>query len=119
MSEIKVNSISGVTYHVEDLARTGEFYEALGFRRGNAEDDRVTFYVNWFLVTFVAEETEAPEKGAGVSLYVKVDDIEGFHAALVSNGMKPEGEPQKQPSGNREFTLRDPDGYNLVFFQKK
>jgi uncharacterized glyoxalase superfamily protein PhnB len=50
---------------------------------------------------------------------VKVDDVEDFHQALLSNGMKPEGEPQKQPSGNREFVLRDPDGYNLVFFQKK
>jgi catechol 2,3-dioxygenase-like lactoylglutathione lyase family enzyme len=119
MSEIKVNSISGVTYDVQDLNRTGEFYEALGFRRGKAEDDRVTLYVNWFFVTFVAQESDAQDKGAGVSLYVKVDDVEAFHAAVVSNGMKPEGEPQKQPSGNREFTLRDPDGYNLVFFQKK
>ena len=119
MSEIKVNSISGVTYHVEDLARTGEFYEALGFRRGKEGEGRVTFYVNWFFVTFVAQEAEAPNKGSGVYLYVKVDDVEDFHQALLSNGMKPEGEPQKQPSGNREFVLRDPDGYNLVFFQKK
>jgi catechol 2,3-dioxygenase-like lactoylglutathione lyase family enzyme len=119
MSEIKVNSVSGVTYHVEDLARTGEFYEALGFRRGKEEQDRVTFYVNWFFVTFVAQATEASNKGAGVYLYVKVDDIADFHQAVLSQGMKPEGEPQVQPSGNREFVLRDPDGYNVVLFQKK
>jgi catechol 2,3-dioxygenase-like lactoylglutathione lyase family enzyme len=116
---MKPNSISGVTYQVEDLSKTSEFYEALGFRRGKEEGDRVTFYVNWFFVTFVAEETEAPNKGAGVFLYVKVDDIEEFHAGVVSKGMKPDGEPEKRPSGNREFVLRDPDGYNLVFFQKK
>jgi catechol 2,3-dioxygenase-like lactoylglutathione lyase family enzyme len=119
MGEIKVNSISGVTYRVQDLDRTAEFYEGLGFRRGKEEQDRVTFYVNWFFATFVASETEAQGAGAGVSLYVKVDDVDSFHEALVSNGLKPEGEPQKQPSGNREFVLRDPDGYNLVFFQKK
>jgi catechol 2,3-dioxygenase-like lactoylglutathione lyase family enzyme len=119
MGEIKVNSISGVTYQVQDLGRTGEFYEALGFRRGKEEQERVTFYVNWFFVTFVARETEAQDAGAGVFLYVKVDDVDAFHEALVSNGIKPEGEPQKQPSGNRELVLRDPDGYNLVFFQKK
>ncbi len=119
MSDIKVNSISGVTYHVQDLDRTGEFYEALGFRRGKEEQDRVTFYVNWFFVTFVAQESEAPDKGAGVFLYVKVDDVEDFHAGVLSKGMKPEGEPVRRRSGNREFTLRDPDGYNLVFFQKK
>jgi hypothetical protein len=33
--------------------------------------------------------------------------------------MKPAGELRVQPSGRREFVLRDPDGYKLVFFQKK
>jgi hypothetical protein len=33
--------------------------------------------------------------------------------------LKPTGEPERRPSGNREFVLRDPDGYNLVFFEKK
>jgi catechol 2,3-dioxygenase-like lactoylglutathione lyase family enzyme len=117
---MKVNSISGITCHVEDLARAAEFYETIGFRRGKDEPDRVTFYVNWFFVTLVAQDqTEAGAKGAGVFLYIKVDDVEEFHAAVLSKGLKPAGEPERQPSGNREFVLRDPDGYNLVFFQKK
>ena len=36
--------------------------------------------------------------------------------------MKPNSissEPEVRPTGNREFVLRDPDGYKLVFFQKK
>jgi hypothetical protein len=32
---------------------------------------------------------------------------------------QPAGEPEVRPSGNREFVLRDPDGYKLVFIQKK
>jgi predicted enzyme related to lactoylglutathione lyase len=126
---MKVNSISGLTCYVEDLARTAEFYEAIGFRRGKEEPDRVTFYVNWFFVTFIAQDREedgelrddaaVTNKGAGVLLYVKVDDAEDFHKALVSAGMEPMGEPQVRPSGNREFVLRDPDGYKLAFFQKK
>jgi catechol 2,3-dioxygenase-like lactoylglutathione lyase family enzyme len=116
---MKVNSISGITCHVEDLARAAEFYETIGFRRGKEEPDRVTFYVNWFFVTLVAQEqTEAQAKGAGLFLYIKVDDVEDFHKAVLSKGLKPTGEPERQPSGNREFVLRDPDGYNLVFFQK-
>jgi predicted enzyme related to lactoylglutathione lyase len=116
----KVNSISGITCHVEDLARAAEFYETIGFRRGKEESDRVTFYVNWFFVTLVARsQIEVPTKGAGLFLYVKVDDVEEFHSAVISKGMKPAGEPERQPSGSREFVLRDPDGYNLVFFQKK
>jgi hypothetical protein len=38
---------------------------------------------------------------------------------VVAQGMKPEGEPERTPSGDWEFALRDPDGYRLVFFQKK
>jgi Glyoxalase/Bleomycin resistance protein/Dioxygenase superfamily len=48
-----------------------------------------------------------------------VDDAEAFHKAVLSNDLKPAGDPERQPSGSREFVLQDPDGYNLVFFQKK
>jgi catechol 2,3-dioxygenase-like lactoylglutathione lyase family enzyme len=126
---MKVNSISGITCYVEDLSRTAEFYEALGFRRGKEEPDRLTFYVNWFFVTFIAQdheddaelrkEAELPNRGSGLFLYIKVDDVEEFHKAVLSEGMKPAGEPEVRPSGNREFVLRDPDGYKLAFFQKK
>jgi catechol 2,3-dioxygenase-like lactoylglutathione lyase family enzyme len=126
---VKVNSISGITCYVEDLSRTAEFYESIGFRRGKEDPDRVTFYVNWFFVTFIAqdqeddpelrEEAEAPSKGAGLFLYIKVDDVEDFHKAVVSKGLRPASEPEARSSGRREFVVRDPDGYKLVFFQKK
>jgi catechol 2,3-dioxygenase-like lactoylglutathione lyase family enzyme len=126
---VKVNSISGLTCYVNDLERTAEFYEAIGFRRGKEEPDRVTFYVNWFFVTFIAQDQETDAewkkdaklktKGSGLFLYIKVDDVEEFHKSAVANGMKPVSEPEARPSGNREFVLRDPDGYKLAFFQKK
>jgi catechol 2,3-dioxygenase-like lactoylglutathione lyase family enzyme len=126
---MKLNSISGITCYVQDLSRTAEFYEAIGFRRGKQEPDRVTFYVNWFFATFIAQdrehdaelrkETELATQGSGLFLYIKVDDVEGFHNAVLSMGMKPAGQPVVGTSGNREFVLRDPDGYKLVFFQKK
>jgi catechol 2,3-dioxygenase-like lactoylglutathione lyase family enzyme len=115
---MKINSISGITCSVRDLGRSAEFYEQLGFRRGKEEADRLTFYVNWFFVTLVAQDDELENRGVGLSVYLKVDDLDGFYAEVVASGMKPEGEPQKRPSGNREFLLRDPDGYNLVFFTK-
>ena len=116
---MKVNSISGLTCYVEDLSKAAEFYESIGFRRGKEESDRITFYVNWFFVTLVAQDgTEVGAEGEGLFVYIKVDDVEDFHAAVRSKGLKPAGDPERQPSGNREFVLRDPDGYNLVFFQK-
>jgi hypothetical protein len=33
--------------------------------------------------------------------------------------LKPEDVPKDIPQGRREFMLRDPDGYKLVFFTKK
>jgi catechol 2,3-dioxygenase-like lactoylglutathione lyase family enzyme len=126
---MKPNSISGITCYVKDLGKTAEFYEAIGFRRGKEEPDRVTFYVNWFFVTFIAQdreedtelrkEAQLPSKGSGLFLYIKVDDVEDFHKAVLAKGMKPLREPKVRPSGNREFILRDPDGYKLAFFQKK
>lgn len=126
---MKVNSISGLTCYVKDLARTAEFYETIGFRRGKVEDGRATFYVNWFFVTFIAQDQEDDAEwkreaklktnGSGVFLYFKMDDVEEFHKGALSAGMEPVNEPQVQPSGNREFVLRDPDGYKLAFFQKK
>jgi catechol 2,3-dioxygenase-like lactoylglutathione lyase family enzyme len=126
---MKVDSISGITCYVEDLARTAEFYEAIGFRRGKEEPGRATFYVNWFFMTFIArdgtddaelgKEAKLPTKGSGLFVYLKVEDIEDFHRAVLAKGMKPLGEPEVGPSGNREFVLRDPDGYQLAFFQKK
>jgi predicted enzyme related to lactoylglutathione lyase len=118
---MKVNSISGITCHVKNLVKAAEFYETIGFRRGKEESDRVTFYVNWFFVTLVVDDQTrtTATKGAGVFLYIKVDDVEEFHKAVLSKGLKPSGKPERQPSGNREFLLRDTDGYNLVFFQKK
>jgi catechol 2,3-dioxygenase-like lactoylglutathione lyase family enzyme len=113
---MKVNSIAGITCHVQDLARAAEFYETIGFRRGKEMPDRVTFYVNWFFVTLVADDQTG---GDGLSVYIKVDDIDEFHAGLLANGLEPAGEPERLPSGDREFALRDPDGYNLTFFQKK
>jgi catechol 2,3-dioxygenase-like lactoylglutathione lyase family enzyme len=117
---MKVNSISGITCHVEDLAKAAEFSETIGFRRGKEESDRVTFYVNWFSVTLVSQhQAEASTKGAELFLYIKADDVEEFHRAALSKGLKPAGEPELQHSGNREFVLPGPDGYNVVLFLKK
>ena len=129
MTKLKLNSISGITCYVKDLSRTADFYDVLGFRRGNEAPGRLTCYVNWFSVTFVAqdhetdpalqEEIQLPDKGAGLFTYIKVDDVDEAYQGVLAAGMKPDGEPRKRPSGNREFILRDPDGYKLVFFQKK
>ncbi|HUG33149.1 MAG TPA: VOC family protein [Anaerolineales bacterium] len=46
------------------------------------------------------------------------DQPETFHIRH-SKGLKPAAKPQDQPWGNREFLLRDPDGFTLIIFKRK
>jgi catechol 2,3-dioxygenase-like lactoylglutathione lyase family enzyme len=119
---MKPNSISGVSCQVEDLDRTASFYEALGFRVGKREPDRLTCYVNWFWVAFTTQDGQGDDpthRGSGIFLHVKVDDIDEFYEAVCAEGMEPDSEPHKAAAGGREFVLRDPDSYKLAFFAKK
>ncbi len=125
---MKINSISGLVCYVKDLDKTAKFYEDLGFRFGKRETHQLKCYVNWFSVDFIetgsedkAEfktEANAEPKGAGIYVYIKVDDVDEFYQGVIKKKMKPSSEPKDWPWGNREFVLRDPDGYKLVFFQK-
>jgi len=126
---MKMSSISGVTYLVSDLQKTSAFYEALGFRLGKQDEGHLLCYVNWFWLDFIAQSSQSDlntpqdaqmaNRGAGTYLHIKVESIDEFYAGVLSKGMKPESEPYKQKSGDRVFVLRDPDGYKLVFFEKK
>jgi uncharacterized glyoxalase superfamily protein PhnB len=126
---MKIKSVSGVTCYVKNLNKTATFYEALGFEIRKRETHHVTAYSNWFWVDFLAisknkreEFTKGEElsnPGAGVFLYLSVDNVDEFHQYLVSKKIKTSTKPQDQPWGNREFMLRDPDGYHLVIFKRK
>jgi catechol 2,3-dioxygenase-like lactoylglutathione lyase family enzyme len=126
---MKLNSISGLTCYVKDLDQTAKFYEAIGCRIGNRDETTLTVYVNWFSIKFCAQDKEekaefqkeanVTSKGGGIFINIKVDAIDEIYKELLSLGMKPSSEPRDWPWGNREFVLRDPDGYKLVFFEKK
>jgi catechol 2,3-dioxygenase-like lactoylglutathione lyase family enzyme len=113
---VKISSISGLTYRVEDLDRTAEFYDMLGFRPGKRDDNQLTCYVNWFWVTFTTHHNG--ESGSGPTLYLKVDDIDDFYGAVLAHGFTPSTEPRKDRSGRREFILLDLDGNRFAFFAK-
>ena len=126
---MKIKSVSGITCYVKDLKKTAKFYETLGFEIRKSDPGHVTVYMNWFWMDFVAvsKETRAEykkdaslaPKGAGHYTYLSVDDVDAFHRYLRSKGLKPASEPRDWPSGNREFIIRDPDGYKLVIFKRK
>ena len=124
---MKIKSVSGLALYVKNLNKTATFYEALGFEIRKRETNHITAYSNWFWIDFLAIgkderakiSTNATSKGSDVLIYLSVEDVDDFHHDLVSKKLKPITKPQDQPWGNREFILRDPDGYKLVIFKRK
>ncbi|MDD5145234.1 MAG: VOC family protein [Candidatus Pacebacteria bacterium] len=58
-------------------------------------------------------------KGAGVFIYISVEDVDEKYSELMSKGLQPSGEPKDFDWGNREFAIKDPDGYKIIFYKKK
>ncbi len=125
----KIKSVSGIVHYVKDTGSTAEFYEKIGFIVTKNTPDHLSIRLNWFWMDFHPQDKEdKPEfqkeanlenKGAGLYLYISVDDVDEFYKEVVEKGLKPSSEPKDYEWGNREFALRDPDGYKLVFFKKK
>ena len=125
---MKLKSVSGLVCYVKDLNKTIKFYEDLGFVFRKKEETSATAYVNWYWIQFLAidketkpnfkEEAVLENKGAGVYTYLSVDDVDEAYKELVSKGLKPSTQPKDWPWGNREFVIRDPDGYKIVVFNR-
>lgn len=126
---MKIKSVSGVTCFVKDLDRTAAFYESLGFDIKKRSEKHISAYSNWFWIDFILVEREerpsyiqearASERGAGVLLYLSVDNVDETYQEMLTAGTKTAGEPHNSPYGNREFILYDPDGYRLAIFKRK
>ena len=125
---MKMKSVAGIVCYVKDIEKTAEFYTSLGFTKEKHELDHVSIRLNWFWIDFHPQDKEdKPEfqkeatlanKGAGMFLYINVEDVDEFYEGVIAKGLKPSSTPRDWPWGNREFVLRDPDGYKLVFFKK-
>lgn len=125
---MKMKSVAGIVCYVKDIDKTAKFYEALGFQFDKRGPDHVSVRLNWFWIDFHPQDNEdKPEfqkeanlvnKGAGLFLYISVENVDDFCKGLLLKGLKPSSEPRDWPWGNREFVIRDPDGYKLVFFKR-
>lgn len=126
---MKMKRIAGIVHYVKDINKTAKFYEALGFKFEKHKPDHLSIRLNWFWMDFHPQDKEdKPEfqieanlsnKGAGLFLYISVEDVDEFYKGLLSKGLKPSSEPKDLPWGNREFIIRDPDRYKLVFFKRQ
>ncbi len=126
---MKMKSIAGAVFYVKDVEKTADFYEKLGFEFKKREPDYVSVKLNYYWMDFLPQDKEqkenfkeealSPHKGAGMYTYISVENVDEAYKDLISKGLKPSSEPRDWPWGNREFVIRDPDGYKLVIFKKK
>ncbi len=125
---MKLNSVAGIVFYVNDLEKTSKFYKSLGFTTVEQDSDHLLIRLNWFWLNFqpaskeekreFQKEANAKTKGAGLYIHIKVDNVDDFYKDMLKKRLAPSSEPRDWPWGNREFVIRDPDGYKLVFFQK-
>jgi len=115
---MKPKSISALVYKVVDMDKTLKFYEGLGFRIDKNDGSIAVAYVNWFSAEFhlVSDIDDSPKDGPLVLVSV---DVDKFYEEAIAAGYKPESDLQKTVNGRTEFSLRDPNGYLMVFFEKK
>jgi predicted lactoylglutathione lyase len=114
-----LKSVSGLTLFVKDINRTADFYKMLGFKLEKQEENYLLVRLNWFSMDFIAESAAGKgPKGAGLCINISVGDVDEFYRQALSKGLKPASEPADYPGGFRNFTIHDPDGYNLVIFKR-
>jgi uncharacterized glyoxalase superfamily protein PhnB len=110
-------------YFVKDLEQTLEFYKNLGFAAA-ITDDAARIKLGDFNLVFMDEsrvhidkEVGMEPKGLGVFTYVETDDVDEHYKLVVENGAKPSSQPTSFPWGKREFAVKDPDGFKIIFYQ--
>lgn len=125
----KMKTVAGVICLVKELEPSIAFYEALGFEfKKQVPGVAATAYLNWFWIEFLLqdkvvteeykEDVKVSPKGAGQYIHINVEDVDTFYEMVLEKGLHPSSLPQDFPWGHREFVLKDPSGYKLVFFSK-
>lgn len=123
-----LKSLSSILLYVSDPEISRKFYQELGFLESKSKGDVQEVRLNWFKIQFVdqssaknnpefAKEAFTEPKGSGLYIYISVDNIDEYYQQLKSKNIETSSEPRDWPWGNREFVLRDPDGYKLAFYQ--
>ena len=118
--------ITNVLFWVQDNKLAEKFYKKLGFEIIESDDAHSTVKLGDFEIVLVSMRDEeefnkdslASSKGLGMYVYIKVDDIDAKYNQLIAKKLTIPHPPRDWPWGNREFLIKDPDGYKLCFWQK-
>jgi len=109
---------------VQENKISEKFYKKLGFEVLVSTDAYSEIQLGEFSITLVNMRDEdefngdslSGIKGKGMYIYIKVDDVDAEYNRQEKLGLKPATKPRNWEWGNREFILKDPDGYKLCFW---
>src|SRR3989344_807261 len=79
-----------------------KFYKKLGFEVVRSDDQHSLVELGGFQITLVNMR----------------DDVDEQYEKFIKLGIKPATKPRDWPWGNREFIVKDPDGYKLCFWHE-
>lgn len=117
--------ITSLLFWVQENSISTKFYKKLGFDVVRANDDHSVVAIDGFKIMLVsmrdddkfAGDSMYSEKGRGMYVYIGVSDVDTKYKELTDLGFNPT-KPKNWQWGNREFVLKDPDGYKLCFWQQ-
>jgi len=108
--------------YASNFAETLAFYKKLGFDvvevNGTVRVKMGDFTLALIdeNITPIKNELGKTPKGLGVYMYVEVENVDKYFLWVKERGITPRTEPRTWPWGKREFVVKDPDGYKLVFY---
>lgn len=110
---------------VENIEESVEFYSTvLGFTVPKVIDKNYVPVTNGNVEIGLAEMRKLPDnhpiksaegeqKGLGVEIVLEVEDLQSIYNNVVDHGYPIHAELSKQPWGDEDFRIVDPDGYYL------
>jgi catechol 2,3-dioxygenase-like lactoylglutathione lyase family enzyme len=123
-----LKAVDSLMLYVTDVKKSAAFYKTLGFAEKEVDKEFAAVTLGNFEIHFhdknavpgpyFRRESLAEPKGAGLYIYVEVSQLDAYYRSLLDNGVVTSTEPRDWPWGNREFALRDPDKYKLVFYER-
>ena len=121
---MNIPAVHSVFFFVSDLAQSKNFYKDILHTDPVYETNSIVVFtlngIQLMLHVDGPQQGEIPDslKGKGFALHLEVNDIESYWDRLKRIGIKLDGKPTKQEYGVIEFSVHDPDGYEIEFIEQ-
>ncbi len=119
--------VTNILLWVQENKLSEKFYKKLGFTITASTPGYSEVKLGNFEIVLVnmrdddefAGDSLSGDKGRGMYVYIYVDDVDAEYDRQIKLGLRPATSPRDWEWGNREFVLKDPDGYKLCFWHER